>query len=185
MSDDFHKRILKGLHPFIAESVARNELGLTRYCESPIEMELGVALCCLADIQGGGNGAPWFNGGIEIIPQALVGIHAPDRQHMLIPQYEVAGYRLDFMLMFYVEGRHYWRAGIECDGHAFHEKTKEQAARDKARDRALAAEGIAMFRFTGSEIYRGSVQCAAEILEAAANAYFLHKQRKADVEEGQ
>jgi very-short-patch-repair endonuclease len=33
---------------------------------------------------------------------------------------------------------------IECDGHDFHERTKEQAARDRGRDRAAQAAGYMM-----------------------------------------
>lgn len=54
---------------------------------------------------------------------------------------------------------------IECDGHEFHERTKEQAARDRARDRALQAAGITIMRFTGAELYRDPMKCACEALE--------------------
>ncbi len=53
---------------------------------------------------------------------------------------------------------------IECDGHAFHEKTKEQAQKDKARDRYLQIEGWAVLRFTGSEIFRNADACVVEVL---------------------
>jgi very-short-patch-repair endonuclease len=52
---------------------------------------------------------------------------------------------------------------VECDGHAFHEKTKEQAQHDKARDRELQAMGYRVLRFTGSEIYRDAFRCANEV----------------------
>lgn len=42
---------------------------------------------------------------------------------------------------------------IECDGHDFHEKTKEQAQHDKERDRFLTSKGYIILRYTGSEIY--------------------------------
>lgn len=53
---------------------------------------------------------------------------------------------------------------IECDGHAFHERTPEQAARDKRRDRWLTRTGVVL-RFTGSEINRDPTGCAAEVLD--------------------
>lgn len=56
---------------------------------------------------------------------------------------------------------------VECDGHAFHERTKEQAARDRSRDRALQERGFVVYRFTGSEIYRDPGRCAKEVLEKA------------------
>ncbi len=43
---------------------------------------------------------------------------------------------------------------VEVDGHDFHERTKEQAQRDRSRDRTLTAAGYTVFRFTGSELFR-------------------------------
>lgn len=54
---------------------------------------------------------------------------------------------------------------VECDGHDFHEKTKEQARRDKARDRAIQAASVPIFRFAGSEIYADAGKCARTCLE--------------------
>ena len=51
---------------------------------------------------------------------------------------------------------------VELDGHAFHERTKEQASRDKARDRSLVARGWSVLRFTGSEIYADPKCCILE-----------------------
>lgn len=53
---------------------------------------------------------------------------------------------------------------VECDGHDFHEKTKEQAKRDKLRDRTFTSHGISVFRFTGSEIHKNAESCAEEVL---------------------
>ncbi len=52
---------------------------------------------------------------------------------------------------------------VECDGHEFHERTKEQAKKDRSRDRAFQAAGIPVFRFTGSEIYADPQECAREV----------------------
>ena len=56
---------------------------------------------------------------------------------------------------------------VECDGHDFHERTKEQAARDRARDRDAQLIGHSLFRFTGSEIHRDPIKCALRILDWA------------------
>ena len=53
---------------------------------------------------------------------------------------------------------------VECDGHAFHEKTKEQAARDKQRDRWFLSRGFPTMRFTGSELFNQVGRCADEVL---------------------
>lgn len=55
---------------------------------------------------------------------------------------------------------------VECDGHEFHERTKEQAAYDRKRDRALQEVGFKVFRFTGSEIWADVFACASETIEA-------------------
>lgn len=55
------------------------------------------------------------------------------------------------------------RIAIEVDGHDFHERTKEQAARDRSRDRAMFVDGWHVLRFTGSEVWRDAEACAVEI----------------------
>jgi len=66
-------------------------------------------------------------------------------------------YRVDFLISVYdavlLEGMTFV---IECDGHDFHEKTKEQARKDKKRDRDLITNGYMVMRFTGSEIYNNA-----------------------------
>jgi very-short-patch-repair endonuclease len=63
-------------------------------------------------------------------------------------------YRVDFMVGIWdtvaQQGTNFV---IECDGHDFHEKTKEQAQRDKQRDRDLATAGFVVMHFTGSEVF--------------------------------
>jgi hypothetical protein len=53
----------------------------------------------------------------------------------------------------------------ECDGHAFHEKTPEQASKDRRRLRTLQRLGISVLPFTGTDIVRGSEESAQEIVE--------------------
>jgi very-short-patch-repair endonuclease len=78
------------------------------------------------------------------------------------PQHRVGDFRVDFAVEIAVGSNSAW-LGIECDGHDFHERTKEQAARDKSRDRALTAAGYRMMRFTGSEIYKDNMACALQV----------------------
>jgi very-short-patch-repair endonuclease len=54
---------------------------------------------------------------------------------------------------------------VELDGHDFHEKTKEQAAKDKKRERAIVATGVRVLRFTGSEVWRDPYKCVEEAVE--------------------
>jgi very-short-patch-repair endonuclease len=62
---------------------------------------------------------------------------------------------------------------IECDGHEWHERTKQQASSDRARDRHLLQAGILTLRFTGSDIFNRAAECAAE---AWCLAVKLHKE---------
>lgn len=80
----------------------------------------------------------------------------------ITPQYSVGRYRVDFLVWFVV-GDLIGQIAIECDGHDFHEKTKEQAAKDKRRDRDLLASDIPVMRFTGSEIFRDPHGCAKQV----------------------
>jgi hypothetical protein len=56
---------------------------------------------------------------------------------------------------------------VECDGHDFHERTKEQAAKDRSRDRRLQEAGYTVFRFTGSELWRDPCSCSDQIIKWA------------------
>lgn len=74
-------------------------------------------------------------------------------------------YRLDFALLL-PDGRKYC---LELDGHDFHERTKEQAARDRSRDRDVTIDGWRAERFTGSEIH-ASYFLFADTVAQLANA---------------
>lgn len=88
----------------------------------------------------------------------------------IFPQAQVGKYRADFLVVSkFACSPTVHHVVVECDGHDFHEKTKEQAARDKARDRDMATLGCHVLRFTGSEIYRDADRCAAQVSE------FLHE----------
>lgn len=63
----------------------------------------------------------------------------------------VAGHRCDFMFTITLDGKSR-RIAVECDGHSFHDRTKEQASNDRARDRKLLREGIPTIRFTYSDL---------------------------------
>ena len=99
-------------------------------------------------------------------------------------QVQIGKYRVDFVVSAWTFGRVWggkdgpqdgparWRKLIvECDGHDFHERTKEQAARDRSRDRALTALGLEMFRFTGSELWRDPMGCAEQVYDWCAKGF--------------
>ena len=128
-------------------------------CESPIEVAFAIAFM----ITGWENrGATW-----SVPPDLPLGdvAYPAHTELLLLPQREVLSYRVDFLASQYpyVDGK---VVAIECDGHDFHERTKEQAARDRQKDRDLQAAGYRVLRFTGSEIYRDAFRCADETLKA-------------------
>jgi hypothetical protein len=140
-------------------------------CESPIEQMLIVALFERSDgmivnehlqrIQqtafGGMGSSGLFTLVIEI--QKTISLFVADQD-----------YRAD---LFIYLTRWWWGGGeqakwgkiiVEVDGHDYHERTKEQAARDRQRDRDLMLDGYKVIRFTGSEIYNNHSKCAEDLL---------------------
>jgi very-short-patch-repair endonuclease len=86
---------------------------------------------------------------------------------LVCPQIQLGNYRVDFLVIASFCGlpapRPMLRFVVECDGHDYHERTKEQAAYDRKRDREIQAMGLPVLRFTGSQIHRGAFACAEEI----------------------
>jgi very-short-patch-repair endonuclease len=64
------------------------------------------------------------------------------------------------------------------DGHEFHEKSKEQAARDKRRGREIEIAGWYVLRFTGSEIWQDHRRCAADVGKLALKQLQAQLQRR-------
>ena len=94
---------------------------------------------------------------------------------LIRPQVQIGGRRVDFLihaLDWRDEDNLKWRRLIvECDGHDYHERTKEQAKRDRSRDRKSVMDGYDCFRFTGSEIWNDPWGCAEQITDWAAKGW--------------
>ena len=82
-------------------------------------------------------------------------------------QAPVLNYRADILLTVEFEGKVLGRVVVECDGHNFHERTKDQASRDRTRDREMTLAGFKVMRFTGSEIHRSVMNCVFDAYRAA------------------
>lgn len=133
----------------------------SQYCESPIE-ELFLAQLIHPEA------AAEFQMRVEVIrpPTGLVAkaVAPPWQGYYVYPQIVIGEYRVDF----YVVG--VFAAGtsavvVELDGHDFHEKTREQVARDKARDRYLVMQGYQLLRYSGSEVYRDPLAVAWQVMD--------------------
>ena len=81
-------------------------------------------------------------------------------------------YRPDFAIIYFDE-----KLAIELDGHDFHEKTKEQARRDKARGRDFVDDGWAVIRFTGSEVFADTEGVIDAIMASLTAGCARHSQR--------
>lgn len=90
---------------------------------------------------------------------------------IIVPQYPIGKFLTDFAI-FVGDAEGFGKIAIECDGHDFHEKTKEQVARDKSRDRFFASKGWKLLRFSGSEIYKDPTKVADEVMAFVGDVYF-------------
>ena len=126
-----------------------------RLCESPIELRLLAALMNAPEVLEGSTYA-------SIGPVADVG-RVQRHGVQIIPQHVVGRYRIDLAVIWWRSSVGQIQLAVECDGHDFHEKTKEQARRGKARDRELLTAGWPVMRFTGSEIFADAARCASDV----------------------
>jgi very-short-patch-repair endonuclease len=122
---------------------------LAGYCESPIETAFACAFYLAAKEMGDVVIGPPGGRGVFCIQ-----FQAP-----------VLSYRADFLICENSDTPAF--IVVECDGHDFHERTKEQAERDRRRDREMQSAGYRVFRFTGREIYRDAFKCADEVVSEA------------------
>lgn len=136
---------------------------------SPIEDMLAGAMLWIDADWAEMPKADFLGGPTDWREQKMLG---DDLVFVITPQAEIAGYRVDFLLWF-ARGREVRGIAVECDGHNFHEKTKEQAARDKKRDREINVAGFPVLRFTGSEIFRDPVGCADQVKEALSDPLYI------------
>jgi len=85
---------------------------------------------------------------------------------VLVPQWSVNEVGLVDLAVF-VPGLNHRRPIVvaECDGHTFHERTPEQASKDRRRLRILQRLGIPVLPFTGTDVVRTSEELTQEIVE--------------------
>lgn len=138
-----------------------NDIDLLK-CESPIEIEM---LHLLIDIY------------YEIINADVNCIFKiKEFSNQKIIKTENSTYRADFYFEFsfiYKEEEiDDLKLIIECDGHEFHEKTKEQVIKNNQRDRDLQNKGYEILHFSGSEIYKDILQCREDIMKFIIGKYY-------------
>ncbi len=156
-----------------ARRTLRVALGNEHKFGSPIEEAFAVAL----QIQV--SNEPYAIDGIVFLPPRT--IDPRDRAPLattqngfpvfcvVVPQAQIGDHRVDFAVQYLADGDRLAWLVIECDGHEFHEKTKEQVARDKRRDRDLQHDGCKVFRYSGSEIWKDPYDCAIDVMTFMIN----------------
>ena len=157
--------------PTLGAALLSNSVGALNFAveevASPIEEAMILALCTVGLYS-------YYGVKINGAHTECLGAYSDSAPYVLIitPQFKVGRYRADFLITV----RDRWGDGdayidgsllIECDGHDFHEKTKDQAKRDKKRDRELQSAGFEVHHFTGSEIWEDPVACAREAIDRA------------------
>lgn len=159
---------------------AQNLESAVTICESPIEARFLLALVCACAKHQLTISIQDDEEGLEVY--GCEGVHG-DMVLEVTPQLQLGDHRVDFALeltftdpfhqmatMFGTEKPKYLseqvsvKLVVECDGHEFHEKTSEQAKKDKSRDRDLLSRGYPVMRFTGSEIYCDPLKCAEQVV---------------------
>jgi very-short-patch-repair endonuclease len=89
-----------------------------------------------------------------------------DETFALVPQLNIAGVgRVDFAIFIPRISVATPLVVVECDGHQFHERTPDQASKDRKRIRALQRLGIAVMPFTGTDVIRDSIDVGFEVAQ--------------------
>lgn len=152
------KEIIEGAAISFEERLTLLASAIREKCHSPIEEMLAVAMLAQARTD-----FDFLNAQFYMDEHILPYDGTPPQDGVLVfSQVKIRKYRVDFLLL-HKDGEHIKRVVVECDGHDFHERTKEQAARDRSRDRDMAGMGMTVLRFTGSEIWKDANACAMDV----------------------
>jgi very-short-patch-repair endonuclease len=89
---------------------------------------------------------------------------------LFVPQYRRLNYTVDFA--FFANEIPDVSLGVEIDGYEWHDKTKEQAARDKRRDRELLLAGLPTIHFAGTEVYSNAMQTVEDTVKIFSSMIF-------------
>lgn len=148
---DLQERISEKIHTTILGASSDFEMNLEESlieCESPIEQLLAIKLEEINLL-----GMYQYNPFIDVI--------AIEKQSWI--DCKKQKYRVDFLIPVVYKNQENKLFVIECDGHEFHQKTKEQVEKDNEKTRNLQKAGYEVIRFSGTEIWHKPYQCASEV----------------------
>ena len=132
-------------------------------CESPIEQLLYLDI--IKSLGDNEIANPYVNIGNVLLQENIYCGDKKYRVDFLIPVEYTNPKDKSIIRKFYV---------IECDGHEFHEKTKKQVIKNNERTRDLQEYGYDVIKFSGSEIYHTSNQCAISIFKIIYNYFWIN-----------
>ena len=95
----------------------------------------------------------------------------------ITPQLTVNTHRVDFSFKHENGGEFF----IDLDGHDFHERTREQAKRDRSIDRKFALNGQTLLRYTGSEVWSEMEKICEELTSLILDLETHSQKRLADI----
>lgn len=162
---------------------------LLRLADSPIEARFLLALILFGIEEGWRIEIRESPGQHKYSHAVNYGADSDSNVLLILPQFRLREYRVDFLLRYTysaiaclspsddtsaserrdVQTLIERQIIVECDGHEYHERTKEQARRDKKRDRRLQAMGFPVYRYTGSELYQDPIECVKEVVKILKN----------------
>jgi very-short-patch-repair endonuclease len=169
-ADDVYRALQSAVSAICSNDLTDCRLQVeTLDCESPIEDMLCLAIMVHLKLSPYGSYGPAGMSLIDFVDWVRDQYEARGSVYFAAPQVNVDRFRMDFLVAYIDSGAaRFGIVGVECDGHSFHERTPEQALRDKSKDRDLLSAGIPIIRFTGREIYSDPGACANEALSMAA-----------------
>lgn len=130
--------------------------------ESPIEQALFSALKYIQKA--------------NLIPEASPELNSRGEPYLfglrITPQHRIDKYRVDFFIEWFTKEA-YNSVVVECDSQEFHDRTERERRYEKARDRFLQIKNYKVFRYTGAEILKNSIQIAVEILSFATQWHLI------------
>jgi hypothetical protein len=149
----------------VTNGIAKQGVGeVFAICESPAERQFLAGFFL----------SPSGLGITDASPETLYFEQSTDTSHTILsvtPQFEVCDdalntiARVDFRLSLFFRNV---RAVVlvEIDGHDYHERSKEQASADRARERAIMLQNPRerLMRFTGSEVFADPMGCLDQAL---------------------
>ena len=134
-------------------------------CESEAEREFAFGLHEWCESRGGKVGCARRGSGTLIL------VDDPHPSGLLPNSYDIAAqakigrYRLDFHIWPWLSGGQRWTFAVEIDGHAWHERSHQEAAAQRRRDRWCATREIFTIRFAAIEVFNDRLAVATELFE--------------------